>query len=219
MGDRETDMQTLDIEYWKQAILDAAEAIEAKKDDLCKLDGALGDGDHGSSMALGFREAAGDLQEISDVGQTLEAVGRAFISKVGGVTGIIFGTVFAAAGKEAKSETAVGTSDLAGMFRAALDTVKARGKVTEGDKSMVDALSPAVSALEDAAAKGLSPVEALEAAANSAKEGMEATRQMVAKVGRARYQGENAVGHIDAGAASTALIFETLSTAANRSAR
>ena len=205
-------MEKLGVTYWRQAILDMAGAIEEHKNELCKLDGAIGDGDHGTSMALGLRTAASQLQtqEFSEVGALLEMVGGAFTRTVGGVTGIIFGSAFAGAGKGAAGKTETGTGDLAAMFRLAFDTVQSRGKANEGDKSMVDALSPAVKALEDAASKGLKPKESLALAAAAAKAGMESTSQMVAKVGRARYQGENAIGHIDAGAASIALIFESL---------
>jgi len=209
-------VEALDIAYWKQAILDIADTIEKHRDELCKLDGAIGDGDHGTSMALGLRTAASQLQgrEFSEVGALLEMVGGAFTRKVGGVTGIVFGSAFAGAGKGAAGKMETGTGDLSAMFRLALDTVKSRGKANEGDKSMVDALSPAVKALEDATSKGLNPTESLALAAAASKAGMESTSQMVAKVGRARYQGENAIGHIDAGAASIALIFESLSTTA-----
>lgn len=211
-------MEALDIAYWRQAVLDIATAIEQRKGELCKLDGAIGDGDHGTSMALGFRTAASQLQtqEFSEVGALLEMVGGAFTRTVGGVTGIIFGMAFTGAGKGAAGKTETGTGDLAAMFRLALDTVKTRGKANEGDKSMVDALSPAVKALEEVAATGLNPKEALALAAAAAKKGMESTSQMLAKVGRARYQGENAIGHIDAGAASVALIFQSLYATATR---
>lgn len=209
-------MTTLDLTYWKQALLAIGEAVEREADRLSALDGAVGDGDHGTSMMLGFRSIAAkaSAQEFDDIGTLLKMAGMTFMSSIGGVTGIVFGTMFVSAGRGAAGKTETCTDDLAAMFRQSLDGTKARGKASEGDKCMIDALSPAVTALEEASSKGLSPSEALAMAAKSAHAGMEATKDMVAKVGRARYQGENAIGHIDAGAASTALIFETLAMVA-----
>ena len=209
-------MSTLDLEYWKQAFVELSAAFEAEKLDLCRLDGTIGDGDHGTSMALGFKEAANRLSgdDSSGVGGLLKTVGLAFISSVGGVTGIIFGTLFVDAGKEVTEKADIDTKDLAEMFAAGLAGVKLRGKAKEGDKSMVDALAPAAKALVQASGQGLGPREALDLACRSAEQGMEATRRMHPKVGRARYQKGRAIGHIDAGAASVALMFRTLAQTA-----
>ena len=207
-------MNTLNLDYWNQAILDLADTFQREKDHLCQLDGAIGDGDHGAGMLRGFSEAVNKLEERppTDVGSLLKTVGSTFVSTVGGVTGIIFGTLFMSAGRAADGKTEVTVADLAAMFTAALEAIRTRGKAAEGDKTMIDALSPAVGSLEDSSAEGLDSTEALALAAKSAERGVETTRDMLAKVGRARYQGDNARGHIDAGAASTALIFRTLAT-------
>ena len=190
-------MAKLSFEYWRQSVLRLSAVFENEKDRLCGLDGAIGDGDHGTSMALGFSEAAKRLSEsdTSDVGAVLRATGNAFVSSVGGVTGIVFGTLFISAGKAVEGKTELDSNDLAAMFSSALKAVKARGKVQEQDKSMVDALSPAVSVLREAAEEDLSPDKALILAHKAAEEGMEATRRLAAKVGRARYQKEKALLH------------------------
>lgn len=205
-------MDRLGLSYWQKAFSNLASAFENEKLRLCQLDGAIGDGDHGTSMALGFSKASESLagQAPRDVADLFKATGNAFISSVGGVTGIVFGTMFLAAGKEVQGQPEIGTEGLAGMFAGALEATKNRGKVQEGSKSMVDALSPAVTALREAADKGLDVEEALARASESAHGGMEATRQMEARVGRARYQKGKGKGHIDAGAASVALVFKTL---------
>jgi dihydroxyacetone kinase-like protein len=204
--------RTLDVRYWRQALLDLAEAVDREKDRLCRLDGAIGDGDHGASMSAGFRLAAVKLasDDFSDVGSVLHTVGTTLVGSVGGVTGIVFGTFFISAGRATKGKTETGTAELAEMFAAGLQDVQLKGKAQPGDKTMVDALAPAVQALRDADERGLSVQEALASACRSAREGMERTRDMRARVGRARYQGEKAIGHVDAGAASVAIILASL---------
>jgi dihydroxyacetone kinase-like protein len=213
-------VETLDVGYWKRALRDVGREVEARRQWLCELDGAIGDGDHGTSMALGFRKVAErlDAEEFADVGAVLRAAGMTLVSSVGGVTGVIFGTLFMGAAGPAGGKEGVGARDLASMLAASLEAVKQRGKVQPGDKSMLDALAPAVKALQGAADEGADATEALARAGRAAAEGAENTREMVARVGRARYQGEKAVGHVDAGAASTALIFETLARTASAGA-
>ena len=209
-------MKTLDLGFWLRAVDLLAAAFEEAEDRLCALDGAIGDGDHGTSMVGGFREAQKSLRAApaADCGEVLRAAGRAFLENVGGVTGVIFGTAFEAAG-----ESAAGVHDLdaAGVYRAfaaGLAAVMKRGKVVEGDKSMVDALSPAVEALRISAGKGESAGAALAEAARAAEAGMQGTASMEAKVGRARYQRDKGSGHMDAGAASVCLFFQTIALAA-----
>lgn len=210
-------MKKLNMEYWERFLLNASKVFEDQKLKLCELDGAIGDGDHGTSIALGFSGAAKYLfvEKPEDIGALLQMIGKSFIDSVGGVTGIIFGTLFINLGKKAVNKKEIDISDLAEMFGSGLEMVKSRGKVKEGDKSIVDALSPAVCALEDASRNNLTSVEALILASQAADDGMEATREMEAKVGRARYQKEKSKGHIDAGAASLALIFKTLAETTN----
>ena len=205
-------MSTLSVEYWRESLLRLSAVFEKEKGHLCRLDGNIGDGDHGTSMALGFSEIAERLSAggSSDVGSLLQMAGNTFVNSVGGVTGIIFGTLLIEAGKKADAKTAICTGDLADMFDSALLGIQTAGKAKGGDKSVVDALAPAVKALKSASRQELCPAEALNLASTSAETGMKATRDMKASVGRARYQKEKAVGHIDPGAMSIAIIFRTL---------
>ena len=209
-------MRALDVRYWRRALLNLAQAVEEERDRLCRLDGAIGDGDHGTSMAMGFRLVAAKLAsgDFADVGAVLRTTGTTLISSVGGVTGIVFGTLFTSAAKVAEGKTETGTAELAEMFAVGLQAVQLRGRARPGDKTMLDALAPAAEALQEADDRGLSVQEALGLAQRAAREGMERTRDMKARVGRARYQGEKAVGHIDPGAASVAVILETLARTA-----
>lgn len=209
-------MKTLNLEYWEKVLFNLAKTFENEKEHLSRLDGAIGDGDHGISMVLGFQKITGFLaqEHFSDIGGLWKMAGNAFIDSVGGVTGIIFGTLFIKIGEKAGEKKEVDAADLAAMFDFALEGIKQRGKAREGEKSMVDALSPAVKSLNEAVLRGMNPGEALLLAGKSAEEGMQLTGGMMARVGRARYQGEKGIGHIDAGAASVALIFKVLADTA-----
>ena len=208
-------MKTLDLEFWLQAVQRLAEVFAENEHRLCSLDGATGDRDHGTSMLLGLSQAQRSLAERppGDIGELFLRIGEAFIANVGGVTGVIFGSMFAALGESATDAQELDTDGIHRMFAAGLMGVEIRGKVKEGDKSLVDALSPAVVALAMAVRKRQVPREALEFASQAAAAGLEATRLMEANVGRARYQRGKAVGHVDAGAASVSLIFEVLAAA------
>jgi phosphoenolpyruvate---glycerone phosphotransferase subunit DhaL len=208
----------LNKEFWQKAFVNLAAVFEAEKLHLCQLDGAIGDGDHGASMARGFAEAAAQLSSSSEppnIARMFQTVGNAFLNKVGGVTGVIFGTFFIEAGKKAEGLDEIDAASLAAMLDHALESVKKRGKAKEGDKSMIDALAPAVAAAKQLAEKGTDMETLLESAAESARQGMEATKEMPGKVGRVRYQKEKGVGHIDAGAVSIAVFFRTLKERAN----
>jgi len=209
-------MKGLGLAFWKGASRRLLEAFAENEGRLCGYDGAIGDGDHGTSMLLGLTQADKRLSERppADVGELLWQIGQAFLGNVGGVTGFVFGSLFTGAGESAAGARELDTAGLHRVFAAGLSAVKARAKASEGDKSMVDALSPAVAALAEAAGEAREPVEALHLAARAAAAGLEATRSMEARVGRDRYQGARAVGHPDAGAASVTLIFQTLASAA-----
>jgi dihydroxyacetone kinase-like protein len=206
-------MKRLELGYWTSAFGALKTAFAAAEQQLCGYDAAIGDGDHGTSMALGFAEAERALaeHEPTDIGELFQTAGVAFMGNVGGVTGVVFGTLFLSLSEATAGVGALTVRELRNALADAVDAVKVRGKVREGQKSLVDALAPAVRALERAEESG--PREALKAAASAAREGMEATRSMEAGVGRARYQGANAIGHVDPGAASVALMFEILAEA------
>jgi phosphoenolpyruvate---glycerone phosphotransferase subunit DhaL len=178
-----------------------AAEIKEHREELVRLDTAIGDGDHGTNMDRGMTNALERLgaDEQPDAGAVLKTVATALVSKVGGAAGPLYGTLFLrmAAGLEGQAEI-----DLAGYsaaWRRGLEGVEARGKAEPGDKTMVDALLPAVEALE-----GASDLDSgLREAAEGARRGMEATIPMVARKGRASYLGERSKDHQDPGATST----------------
>jgi dihydroxyacetone kinase-like protein len=180
---------------------------------LTKLDGAIGDGDHGTNMDRGMKKALERLEatDSDDIGASLKAVGMALVSSVGGAAGPLYGTLFMQMGQAAAGKSEL---DLAG-FTEALDAgvqgVIKRGKAEPGDKTMLDALGPALDALR--AADGDDVGDALQRAAEAAREGMEATVPMVARKGRASYLGERSAGHQDPGATSSHLLLKTAAEA------
>jgi dihydroxyacetone kinase-like protein len=187
--------------------------FEEEMDSLCRMDSVIGDGDHGISMARGFRTVAEKLPAVQerDIGTIAGMIGSSLMGGVGGVTGPIFGTVFARLAAQAQGKEYLSVADLARAFRTALDGIRAIGNAKVGDKTMVDALAPAADALEHAANEGLDMKSALEQASQAAEEGARATINMRATKGRARYLGERSIGHQDAGATSFALIMKALS--------
>jgi dihydroxyacetone kinase-like protein len=206
------DLSALGLEFWTHAVDRLVSAFEEAEVRLCGYDGAIGDGDHGTSMLRGFQEAQKSLHDAppADCGEAFRVIGRAFLDNVGGVTGVVFGTVFDSAGERAAGLTDLDAGALFQALSAGLNAAKKRGRAAEGDKSMVDALAPAVEALRVAAEGGESPAAALARAARAAEAGMQATIGMEAKVGRARYQPGKGAGHVDAGASSVCMIFQTL---------
>ena len=212
-------MRQIDRQFWIDAVDSLVEAFATAEVRLCGLDGAIGDGDHGTSMLFGLREAQSRLRASPPptAGGVLGCLGDSFLDTVGGVTGIVFGSMFSAAAGAAGPDAALDASWLHRAFAAGLTAVKERGKAAEGDKSMLDALAPAVRALRAASEDGLNPAESLAAAARAAEDGRDATGGMEARVGRARSQPARGRGHVDAGAASVALLFQTLSGCAGAS--
>lgn len=184
------------------------DAIERNQSYLCELDGALGDGDHGVSMAKSFRAVRNILPTVE--GQTpsaiLRTVGMTLISEVGGAMGPLFGTAFLWAGKSVDASPSITAVQVAQMLAAAEAGVVQRGKAQPGDKTMVDALHPAVLAAQAAAAQGKEIPDVVVAAADAARAGAASTTQMIARIGRASRLGERTVGHQDAGATSVAIL-------------
>jgi dihydroxyacetone kinase-like protein len=213
-------VNTLSLEFWLQAVDRLAAAFQEAEPRLCGYDGAIGDGDHGTSMCGGFREAQRSLREApaADCGEALRGAGRAFLDTVGGVTGVVFGTMLDAAGESAAGLHSLDVDALHRAFAAGLAAAKKRGRASEGDKTMIDALAPAVEALRIAAERGEPAGAALAKAAAAAEAGMESTVPMEAKAGRARSQPRKGAGHVDAGAASVCLIFQTLARTADPAA-
>jgi dihydroxyacetone kinase-like protein len=192
----------------------SADEVRRNKDHLTHLDSAIGDADHGINLVRGFDAVIVALEEKSPgtPGAVLTTVGGTLISKVGGASGPLYGTAFRRAGKAIGSEPDVGPELLGTALEAALDGVVGLGAAAEGDKTMVDALAPAVRAYQQALAAGATFPAAVQAAANAAAAGAEATIPMQALKGRASYLGPRSVGHQDPGATSTALLLAALAS-------
>jgi phosphoenolpyruvate---glycerone phosphotransferase subunit DhaL len=179
--------------------------------ELVALDTAIGDGDHGTNMNRGMTKALEKLDgaEQADPGAVLKTVAMALVSSVGGAAGPLYGTLFLQMGGALAGETDVDLPTYAAAWRKGLEGVQARGKAEPGDKTMVDALTPAVEALE--AASDLN--DGLNAAVQAAEEGMKATTPLIARKGRASYLGERSQDHQDPGATSTYYLFKTAAEA------
>jgi phosphoenolpyruvate---glycerone phosphotransferase subunit DhaL len=199
-------LDTPALEAW---IREFARTVGQHKEELTELDSAIGDADHGTNMDRGMSAAVAALEASppADPAALLKQVGMTLVSKVGGASGPLYGTFFlrmaGALGPEpADAET------FARAFRAGLDGVVARGKAEPGDKTMLDALVPACDSLDAALAAGQQLGPALQAAAEAAAKGRDATVPLVARKGRASYLGERSAGHQDPGATSTTLLLE-----------
>ena len=193
----------------------AAAQVAEQRDYLVDLDRAIGDGDHGENMDRGFKaavEALGQAQPAS-VAEVLKTVAKTLMSTVGGAAGPLYGTAFLRASKAAGDGELDGAG-VAAVIAGALDGIQARGKATTGEKTMVDAWTPALEAARAAAESGSDPVAVLEAAATAAEAGAAATEPMQATKGRASYLGERSIGHLDPGAVSTSHILRAAVRAA-----
>lgn len=191
------------------------DAVERNQGYLCELDGALGDGDHGVSMAKSFRAVRNTLPQLAgqETSEVLRAVGMTLISEVGGAMGPLFGTAFLWAGKSVAGKGVLSATDVAGMLAAAEAGIVQRGKAQPGDKTMIDALHPAVIAAQSAAAEGKNSAEVVAVAARAANMGAESTKTMIARVGRASRLGERTLGYQDAGATSVAILLDAAASA------
>ncbi|NTU84123.1 MAG: dihydroxyacetone kinase subunit L [Chloroflexales bacterium] len=190
----------------------AAALIHEQREYLTELDAAIGDADHGANLDRGFSAVVEALpvNPEADAGAVLKSAGMRLISTVGGASGPLYGTAFRRAGKLIEGYHALSSHDLLAVLRAFLEAITAMGKAEPGDKTMVDALSPAVAALEQALAAEIALDEALRRAADAAHAGALATVPLVAHRGRASYLGERSAGHQDPGATSAALIVRAL---------
>jgi dihydroxyacetone kinase-like protein len=188
-----------------------AAEVGDRKDELTKLDQAIGDGDHGTNMDRGLRKAVEKLDAVEgdDIGAALKAVGMALVSSVGGAGGPLYGTFFLQAGQSAAGRSELDTAGFAAAVQAGVDGVRARGKAEPEDKTMIDALLPAAAAL----AQGGDLGDATARAADAAEEGMRATIPLIARKGRASYLGERSRGHQDPGATSSALLMRAAAQA------
>jgi dihydroxyacetone kinase-like protein len=194
----------------------SAKAMAEHRTELIELDRAIGDSDHGENMDRGFQAVLQKLDETppETPGAALKAAAMALMSKVGGAAGPLYGTAYLRAATSLGDSTDIEGDALASALAAARDGVVARGKAETGDKTMIDAWTPAVEAAQNAASNGSDVLAVLEAAAEAAEVGAVATDPLVARKGRASYLGERSAGHRDPGAASTALLMRAAAAAA-----
>ncbi|MGN7968485.1 dihydroxyacetone kinase subunit DhaL [Microbacterium sp. 22296] len=200
-------VSTDDLVAWIRAFRDA---VQQHKDELTRLDSEIGDADHGSNMARGLDAVVAKLGETpASAPELFKTVGMILVSSVGGASGPLYGTLFLRMGPALSSDDADAAA-LGAALRAGVEGVVARGKAELGDKTMIDALLPALDAWDAAAGGGATPAEAARAAAEAAARGRDATEPLVARKGRASYLGERSAGHLDPGATSATLLLEAL---------
>ena len=203
-------MSTFDGPAMRRFLESFADRIRERREELTQLDSAIGDADHGINMDRGFSAVRGKLDELAaaDLGGFAKGVGMTLISTVGGASGPLYGTFFLRLATAFGDRASVTPEELGEALRAGLDGVRRRGKAELDDKTMVDAMSPAVDAFEAASGGGIGA--ALSAAATAAAEGRDRVTPLVARKGRASYLGERAANHQDPGATSTTILFESL---------
>lgn len=201
--------QQLDGAQWVAIVKAMAAAVERQKDVLSFLDAKVGDGDHGINMAAGLITAAVKVEQLPDPtpAEVLNETGFILMNEMGGASGLVFGIFFRSCGSAVKDKALLDKNDIGAMLAASIENVITRGRAHPGDKTMVDALAPAVEAYLAAIDGGVDLVEALGQAAEAAKTGAEATKEMAAKVGRAKFLGQRSIGIQDAGATTMALLF------------
>jgi dihydroxyacetone kinase-like protein len=192
---------------WITAI---ASAIGENSTYLTELDAAIGDADHGVNMDRGFKAVMKKIPEVcdKDIGTIFKTIGMTLISTVGGAGGPLYGTFFLQAGMKTAGKMELDLADWTEALDAALSGVIMRGKAELGDKTMVDALTPAIAVLKQSISEGRPIHQALERSAEAARKGMEDTIPLVARKGRASYLGERSAGHQDPGATSSFLILQ-----------
>jgi dihydroxyacetone kinase-like protein len=198
------------IAQWIQAY---AAVLAEQKDFLTQLDMAIGDGDHGENMNRGFQAVLLKLPGVADkdIGTLLKTVAMTLISTVGGASGPLYGTLFLQMAARTSGKEELTPAEFAEALKAGIDGIIARGKAAAGDKTMVDALLPALEALQQALGQGAGLTDALNRAATAATQGREATIPWVARKGRASYLGERSAGHADPGATSAQLLIQCAS--------
>ncbi len=209
--------EVLDTGWAVRWIHETARVVAENRALLIDLDRVIGDADHGENLDRGFSAAVAKLdagEALPTPAAVLKQVAMTLMSTVGGAAGPLYGTAFLRAAASLGDASEIDAGAAAGMVRAARDGIVARGKAEVGDKTMVDAWTPATESAETAAQAGATPPEVLAAAANAAHAGAVATEPLIARKGRASYLGERSAGHQDPGAVSTALILSAAAAAA-----
>ena len=197
----------LDADFFRRWMTATAASVDREAERLTALDSPIGDADHGSNLQRGFRAVTATLEkEAPDTpGAVLTLAGRQLISTVGGASGPLYGTLLRRTGKALGDAGEVSGAQFAEALRAGVDAVMTLGGAAPGDKTMIDALVPAVDALDEGG---------FAAARTAAEEGALATTPLQARKGRASYLGERSIGHQDPGATSSALLVAALAEAA-----
>jgi dihydroxyacetone kinase-like protein len=204
-------MKALTVEQTTNMIIYACEAIIEKKAYLTEVDSKIGDGDHGIGMSGGMKKAKEALEAkgpFTDINTVFKTTGMTMLNSMGGASGVIFGSMFLGGIKGMELLTELDGSSFTKIMRGSLDAIKERGKASLGDKTMVDALEPAVVALENGNSDDL--VQLLSDAKVAALQGVENTKKYIAKYGRAKSLMERAIGYQDAGATSVSIIFDAM---------
>ena len=202
-------MTNEDILHWLERI---AEVLHENASYLTQLDSAIGDADHGSNMDRGFRAVRAKLPTMAatDIATQLKTVGTTLVSTVGGASGPLYGTAFLRASAVAVNKQDLSSADVVALLEAFLNGIIVRGKAHAGEKTMIDALQPALEAAQLALSEGLSLAIITARASFAAEEGMKATIPLLATKGRASYLGERSIGHQDPGATSSWFILRSL---------
>ncbi len=186
--------------------------LNQNKDYLTQLDSPIGDADHGINMSRGFNKVLEKLPTVADkdIGNILKTTGMTLISSVGGASGPLYGTFFMRAGTALTSKEELSNEDLFTLFQTGTEGIIQRGRAQLGDKTMVDAWSPAIESMQQSLTNGKNTLEMLQLAVAASEKGMKNTIPLQAKKGRASYLGERSIGHQDPGATSSYLILNTL---------
>ncbi len=205
-------MTTVTKEQVVRWLKNVAAVLEENKVKLTELDSAIGDADHGTNMDRGFKKVMEKLPTVEDkdIGNILKTVGMTLISSVGGASGPLYGTFFMNGGMAADAKEELSDADLLNVLQRAVDGIVQRGRAQPGDKTMIDALGPALAALRSSVEAGAGVAQGLSAAVAAAEQGMKDTIPMQARKGRASYLGERSIGHQDPGATSSFLILNAL---------
>jgi dihydroxyacetone kinase-like protein len=194
----------------KEMFLYVSEQVEKNRELLNKADRAIGDGDHGVGMARGFEAVRRKLkgESFQNIAEVLKVIGMTLLTSIGGAAGVIFGTMFIGGAKKLGEQTSFDSKCLSAMLQGGTEAVKERGRAKLGDKTMIDALEPAAVVAEEHEASSLT--ETVKLAMEAANDGMEKTKKMVARLGKARPLGERSLGHADPGALSIYLMLKAM---------
>lgn len=186
--------------------------ISYNKQFLTDLDAAIGDGDHGINLSKGFKVALEKVKssEFKDWGEVFKTVGMAIVSNVGGASGPLYGTAFMKSSMLGKGKTEITLEDYRDILKASIDGIKMRGKGDKGDKTMLDALIPAYEEVCYGVENNLSVLNTLKNSVDAARNGVEYTKLIAARKGRASYLGDRSIGHQDPGATSSLMILEVV---------